>query len=319
MSSETVTLDDVYRARASILEHVHRTPLLHSSTLSGMTGSDLWLKAENLQRTGAYKVRGGLTAALSLTDAERRAGLIAVSAGNHAAAVAYGARMAGTRATLVMPEGAVQAKIDTVGGYGGDVVLVDPHGLMESMEEIRSRSGATFIHPFDHPAMVAGAGTVGLEILEDLKDVEVMVVPVGGGGLISGIVTAVKAIRPSVRVYGVEPEGSTAVGQSLEAGHPLRLQQFASIADGLNAPWSGPLTLGIIRRFVDGMVTVSDDAIARATVLIVQRMKLLTEPAGAAGVAALLEGVIPDTAGRRVVTILSGGNIDVARLAEFVR
>jgi threonine dehydratase len=314
-----VTLEDVERSRRLVGPYVHRTPLWHSETLSAMTGTDLWLKAENLQKTGSFKVRGAITAALGLSEEERRAGFIAVSAGNHAAAVAYAARMAGTRATLVMPEEATESKIAAVRAYGGRVELVDHLRLMESMEEIRDREGQVFIHPFNHPSMVAGAGGVGLEILEDLPDAELIVVPVGGGGLISGIATAAKAVRLDVRIIGVEPEGSTAVSQSLAAGKPVRLDHFASIADGLNAPWGGALTLSIIQRLVDEVVTVPDAEIASAMGLIIERTKLLVEPAGAAAVAALLSGVVPGGGNTRTVAILSGGNVDLSRIAHLIK
>lgn len=189
---------------------------------------------------------------------------------------------------------------------------------MESMEEAQAREGLLFVHPFENPDVIAGQGTVGLEIVEDLPEVELIVVPVGGGGLISGVATAVKPRSSKTRIVGVEPEGSTAVTQSLRAGRPVRLEQFGTVADGLNAPWGGPNTLGIVQRYVDEMVTVTDRQIVEAVGLILEQAKLLVEPAGAAGVAALLSERVPNAKGRRVVCILSGGNVDMSALGGFL-
>src|SRR5947209_3918830 len=196
MAVDTITLEDVKAAAARIRPHVHRTPLLHSATLSELSGADLRLKAENLQKTGSFKPRGGINATLQLAPEERSRGVISISAGNHAAALAFAARMAGTHATLVMPETASLSKIAATRGYGAEVVLVDGRRLMESMEEIQREQGQTSIHPFDHPQVIAGQGTVGLEIVDDLPDVDIVVVPVGGGGLISGIAIGLKALKP---------------------------------------------------------------------------------------------------------------------------
>ncbi len=315
--SSSVQLSDVRAARERIEPFLHRTPLLGSATLSDWTGALLYLKPENLQRTGSFKPRGGINAASLLTAYERARGVIAVSAGNHGAGLAYGARMTGTRATIVMPETASRSKIAAIEGYGAEVVLVDGGRLMESMETLQQEQGQLFIHPFDHPAVIAGQGTVGLEILEDAPQVEVVVVPVGGGGLLAGVATVVKALRPEVQVIGVEPEGSAVVSQSLAAGSPMRLDRFATIADGLNAPWSGPQSLQIIGQLVDDMVTVTDVEIAASMRLLLERCKLLTEPAGAAAVAALLARRVPQAEGKNVAAILSGGNVDLSRLTDL--
>jgi threonine dehydratase len=308
---------EVHAAREAVHAHVHRTPILTSATLSRMTGSTVFLKAENLQKTGSFKVRGGTNAVLALPTEEKDRGVIVVSAGNHGAGVAYGARMAGVRATVVMPETAVQSKIAAVDGYGAQVRLVDPMQLMESMEAIQRDEGQIFIHPFDNPFVIAGQGTVGLEVLEQVPDVEVVVVPVGGGGLLSGIAAFIKRTRPSVAVIGVEPSGSNVVSQSLAANRPLQLERFHSIADGLNAPWSGPNSLSLIHELVDDVVLVDDDAIRTAMSIVLERAKLLVEPAGAAAVAALLQHAVPRMVGRRVVAILSGGNVDLSRLESL--
>jgi threonine dehydratase len=316
---DAVTLDDARAARETIAGLVHRTPIFGSETLSSMTGTRLSLKAENLQKTGSFKVRGAINACRHLSPEERGRGVIGVSAGNHAAALAYGARIAGTRATVVMPDHAPRAKIAAVEGYGGRSVLVDGKRLLENMHEIQEREGQTLIHPFDNARMIAGAGTAALEIIEDLDGlVDAIVVPVGGGGLLSGIATVVKALAPIVSVIGVEPEGSSVVSQSLAAGRPLRLDHFETIADGLNAPWSAPLSLEIIGRLVDDVVTVSDQDIARAMALILERTKLVVEPAGAAPVAALLAGATRGLEGKQVVVILSGGNVDVGRIGRLL-
>jgi threonine dehydratase len=311
-----VTYDDIRAAEAVVGDYVHRTPLVSSLTFSEWTGATVWLKAESLQKTGSFKVRGALNAVTNLQADERRRGVITVSAGNHGMAVAYAGRMLDTAATVVMPDTAGKNKIAAIEGYGADAVLVDGTKLMESMEVIRAEHGQVFLHPFDHPHVIAGQGTVGLEIVEDFPDVDMVVVPVGGGGLISGVVTAVKRLNPAVMVVGVEPEGSTAVSQSLAAGQPLRLSKFGTIADGLNAPWSGPNTLAIVQSLVDYVVTVTDDQIAQAMVTIAQRTKLLVEPAGAAGVAALLLGKVRDIENRNVVVILSGANVDAQVLSR---
>lgn len=318
MSQPEVTVEDVYSARERIRPHVHRTPLAHSKTLSEMTGTDLWLKLENLQKTGSFKVRGATNAVLSLSLEQLRHGLITASAGNHGAALAYAARIVGAPATVAVPNTAMKSKIAAIESYGAEVALVDGSRLLECAQDIQSREGQYFLHPFEHPMVVAGQGTGGLEILEDLPDVEVIVVPVGGGGQVSGIATALRSKVQQLVIVGVEPERSNVVTQSLASGHPLSLQNFASVADGLNAPWSGPLTLDIIQRLVDEMVTVSDQDILRAMALIFERTKFVVEPSGAAGVAALLADKVPQARGKKTVAVLSGGNVDLSRLGELL-
>jgi len=318
LTDQPVTLDDVRAAEEAIRPYLHHTPLLQSATLSDMTGTDLWLKVESLQKTGSFKPRGGINATLHLSPEERERGVIAVSAGNHGAGVAFGARMVGSRATIVMPTTATRSKIAAIQGYGARVELVDHSRLLESMEEIQQEEGQVFIHPFDNPHVIAGQGTVGLEIFEDMPEVDVVVAGVGGGGLISGVATALGALKPGVTVIGVEPQTSDVVSRSLASGQPERLAHGVTIADGLNAPWSGANSLGLIQRYVDEVVTVSDAEIAGAMALILERTKLLVEPAGAAAVAALLNGRVPGAKGKRTVAILSGGNIDLDRLSELL-
>lgn len=317
-STKTVSVSDIDSAREVIRPYLHRTPLLTSATISRLCGSNVLVKAENLQKTGSFKARGGTNAILGLSAEQKVRGVITVSAGNHGAGVAFGARLAGVRATVVMPETATRSKIAAVEAYGAEVRLVDPMRLMETMHEVQQQEGQSFIHPFDDPHVIAGQGTVGREILDDLPNVDVIVVPVGGGGLISGIAAYVKRKNPSVTIVGVEPTHSNVVSQSLAAGHPMALERFFSIADGLNAPWSGPLSLSIIQDLVDLVVSVDDEAISAAMALLLERSKLLVEPAGAASIAALLQGLIPRAGGKRVVAILSGGNVDLSRLESLL-
>lgn len=319
-AAPSVRLADVRRARERIGDRVHRTPLF-SATLLGRRAGDvaLHLKAENLQKTGSFKVRGVLNKLLGLERAEKDAGVVTVSAGNHAQALAWGSRAVEIDCTVVMPRTAPRAKVAACEGYGATVVLEgDVFDAFQRALDIADDEGRTFVHPFDDPAIVAGQGTVGVEILEDLPDVECVVVPVGGGGLVSGIAAAVKLSDPDVRVYGVEPKGADAMRRSLDAGEPVRLDTVDTIADGLGSPMAGELTYPMVRRFVDDVVLVEDAEIAGAMGELLTYTKLLAEPAGAAGVAALRSGRIPVEAGARTVAVLSGGNVDLERLATLL-
>jgi len=310
-----IGLDDVRKARERIAGLVHRTPLLTSRTLSQMTNTDLRLKAENLQRTGSFKPRGAFNAVMQLTSEERRRGVVTFSAGNHGQALAYAATQAGVACTVFMSKNAVPAKVAAIRGYGGEVRFGE--GINEAyaaMEAFIRETGATFVSPFAQPPIIAGQGTVGLEILEDDPEVEQIVVAVGGGGLIAGIALAAKALRPDIRIVGVEPEGSAAVYRALEAGKPVRLERNETIADGLAAPFTEELPLAIIQRYVDDVVLVTDDEILAALRLTLERTKLLVEPAAAAAVAALLTGKAAIPHGARTVVVLSGGNIGIDRL-----
>lgn len=314
-----VTLADIYNARAVIGGRLHRTPMLMARTLGEIAGVELRVKAELLQRTGSFKPRGVLTRLAALTPEERARGVIGISAGNHAQALAYGAALEGIACTVVMPATAAASKVAASRAYGAEVVLYGESTIeaFAEYDRLRERRGLTPVHPFDDPAVIAGQGTVGLEILEDAPDVEVVVVPVGGGGLICGIATAIKAQRPAVRVIGVEPEGAPGLRRALDSGHVERLTSVRTIADGLAAPFASDRTLEIARHSVDDVVLVSDAEIAAALILVLERCKLQAEPAGAAGVAALLyrRGLF---AGARVVAVVSGGNIDRARLKELL-
>jgi len=313
-----IQFNDITAAAARIATRVHRTPLLSARTLGEPFGTSLFLKAECLQRTGSFKVRGALNAVDALDDAARARGLIAVSAGNHAQAVACAARAVGARCTVVMPASASKTKIAATEAYGGTVVL---HGTVgdafRKMEELRTEHGYTLVHPFEDPVLMAGQGTVGLEIVQDLPDVDTVIVPVGGGGLISGVAAAVRYLRPHARIIGVEPVGAAAVTAGLRAGGVQPLERVETIADGLGAPMTGDLVLEHVRALVDDVVTVTDSAIADAMRQVLGRAKLLVEPAGAAGYAAIASGAV-DVTGTRTAVILSGGNVDLDRMKELV-
>jgi threonine dehydratase len=310
------TIDDVYAAAERLRGLVHRTPTFSATSLGAMFGVRLHVKAEAFQRTGSFKLRGALNAVLTLADEDRARGLVAISAGNHAAALAYAARAAGTTATVVMPATANPAKIAATEAYGGEVVLTDD-AMLDVMEQVRADRGLTLVHPFDDAAVVAGAGTVGLEILDDVPDVDVVIVQIGGGGLISGIATAVKSLRPNAVVYGVEPEGADVVSRSLAAGEVVAMRP-SSIADGLCAPIGGVVTLPIIASLVTSIARVTEDDIRTALRLVVERTKLVVEGAGATGVAALVAASFDIPAGSNVVVVATGGNVDAPTMARLL-
>jgi threonine dehydratase len=307
---EPVSLDDVYAAREAIGGRLHRTPVFTSRTLSELTGADVRLKAELFQRTGSFKPRGVLTNLAALSVEEKARGVIGISAGNHAAALAYCAALEGVSALLVMWEGASEQKVEATRAYGAEVdqAASGPGEAFDRLSELMAESGRTLVHPFDSPRTIAGQGTVGLEVLEDVPDAEVVVVPIGGGGLIAGVATAVKGLRPATRVIGVEPEGSNAMRAALDAGGPVQIEPV-SVADGLNAPFAGDHTHAIVRELVDEVVLVDEDAIADAMRLLYGRAKLACEPAGAAATAALLASKVGQAAGESVVALVSGGNV----------
>ncbi len=314
-----ITLEDVKAAQQTIAHRVHRTPLVGSLTLSERIGVPVWLKLENHQKTGSFKPRGVLNKLASLTQEQRSRGLVAASAGNHAQAVAWAARLEGLQCTVVMPETAPQAKFAATRGYGGQVIT-EPTTLtlFDRVAALVEEYDYTFVPPFDDAYVIAGAGTVGLEVLEDLPDAATVVVPVGGGGLLAGIAVAIKHQRPDVRVVGVEPDGANAMWRSLRSRKPERLERVATIADGLSAPFAGVLPFEIVEQYVDDVVLVSDAAIREAMIVLLERCKQLVEPGGAAGIAALLQGLIPVASNAPVVAILSGGNIDSARLVHLL-
>ena len=322
-------LDRIRAAAAFLAGKVERTPLLASSTaarvVQAATGGArlgdgrLYAKAEHLQRTGSYKVRGATVRIAGLTPAERDAGVIAISAGNHAAAVAVAAGLLGVHAVVVMPATAVRSKVDACRDYGAEVILqgADTAEAWAAMERIRDERGLTFVHPFDHPVTMAGQGTVGLEIVEDLPEVDVVVAGVGGGGMACGVAAAVKGLRPTARVYGVEPRTSNALSLGIAAGRPVAIRPV-SVADGLNAPFASAATIALGRRLLDDIVLLDDAEILAGLRFAVERMKQVLEPAGAAALAAVLHGLVPVRDGERVCVVLSGGNVEVSRLGELL-
>ena len=279
----------------------------------------LYVKAEHLQKTGSFKPRAALAKLTSLTPEERARGAITLSAGNAAQAYAWAGREEGVAVTVTMPARAVRSKVDASREYGAEVVLHGEHvgETLARLQELIAERGLTLVHPFDDPEVIAGNGSAGLEILEDLPDVDVVVAGVGGGGMISGVATALKELRPGVRVYGVEPVGSEAVSMAIKAGHVVRIDPV-SVADGLGAPFAGEWTLPICRHYLDHIVVIDDVTILRCLRFAAERMKQVLEPAGAAALAAVIHGQIPIREGERVCVIASGGNVELSRLGELL-
>jgi threonine dehydratase len=329
VSSEIpVTLDEILDARRRIGMRVHRTPLLSSATAArtiAATGGAkladdrLYVKAEHLQKTGSFKARGMTNRIATLDADQRERGAITMSAGNAGQAYAWAAHEAAVPMTVVMATTANPTKVAACRGYGAEVVLEGEHvgEAFRALERIRDERGLTFTHPFEDPAVMAGHGSVGLEVLEDLPDVDVVVVGIGGGGLISGVAAAVREQRPAVRVYGVEPVGAAAMTRAFEAGHPVTIEP-RTVADGLAAPFAGPMTLAMCRRYLEGIVLLEDAEILTGVRFAIERMKQVLEPAGAAALAAVLHGRIPINAGERVAVVASGGNVDVARVGDML-
>jgi threonine dehydratase len=314
-------LDDVRAAAERIAGKARRTPLLPAGELSRRVGARTLLKAENLQLTGSFKVRGAFNRLSQLSDAERAAGVVAASAGNHAQGLAFAARELGIAATAVMPDGAPLAKIAAVKQYGGRVVLNEGSYDEARMaaDELARRDGMTLVHAFDDPQVVAGQGTVGLEIAEDAPAVRLVVVPLGGGGLATGTAMAVKSLLPDVRVVGVQAEACAPYPASLAAHRAIGARSANTICDGIAVKQPGELTLPLVERWIDEVVTVSDDEAAQAMVLLLERSKVVVEGAGAVGVAALMQGKVEAPAEGEVCAVLSGGNVDASLLAECIR
>lgn len=312
-------LSDVRDAAALLVGITRVTPLESSRWLSDRVGSPVLLKAENLQRTGSFKSRGAYVRLARLTADERSRGVVAASAGNHAQGVALASQLLGIKATVFMPEGAPTPKEHATRGYGADVVLhgSDLQGALAAAQSFAAETGAVFIHPFDHEDVILGQGTVGLEILDQVPDVRTVVVPTGGGGLLAGIALAIKESRPDVRIVGVQAAGAASFAASLNAGQPRTLPHTQTMADGIAVARPGDLTLPLVEDYVDDILTVSEESISHALLLILERAKLLVEPAGAVGVAALLDD--PGAFEGPVVVVLSGGNIDPRLLAKVIR
>ena len=319
--SPMLDLAAVRRARQRIAGRVHTTPTMSAARLGDRAGVRLVLKCENLQKTGSFKVRGALNKLSQLSDAERENGVVTVSAGNHAQALAWAARAAGVHATVVMYAAASPAKVEASRGYGAEVVLFGTTGndAFAKARELAVERNLTFVHPFDDEYICAGAGTTGLELLEQADNLDVVVVPIGGGGLITGMLVALKESKPSIRVYGVEPVGAPSSRLSLDRGHAVRLEGTNTIADGLAAPMMGELNYEVVRRYVDDVVLIDDATIASGLRDLLFSAKLLAEPAGAASVAAIVAGVLPLKNGEKVAAVVSGGNVDAAKLVGVVQ
>lgn len=315
----SVSLADIVAARELLEGVAITTPMEESRWLSARAGGRVALKCENLQRTGSFKARGAYVRIARLSAAEREHGVVAASAGNHAQGVALAAQLLGIKATVFMPEGAPIPKEKATRGYGADVVF-EGRFLEDSLVAARryaEETGAVLIHPFDHPDIIAGQGTAGLEILEQVPEVRTVLVPTGGGGLLAGIAIAIKALRPDVRVVGVQAAGAAAYPGSLASGRPVALESMKTMADGIAVGLPGDLTFAAVRDHVDEILTVSEEDLSRALLALVERAKLIVEPAGAAAVAAMLDD--PGRFASPAVAVLSGGNVDPLLLGKVIR
>jgi threonine dehydratase len=285
-----------------------------------MAGADIYLKCENLQKTGSFKVRGAYNKIARMTESGPLPHLVAASAGNHAQGVAYAAEVVGAKATIVMPRSAPLAKVSATEGYGPEIVL-HGSGYDEAYEKARAicdEQGATFVHAYEDEDVIAGQGTIGLEILSSMPTADAIIVPAGGGGLLAGIAACVKQVNPRIKVFGVQADGADAIVRSFREKRHVATETAATIADGIAVRNPGEITTGIIREYADDMVTVSDAELAEAILLLLERTKLVVEPSGAAAVAAVINRKLPELAGKRVVCVLSGGNIDVSIIHEVV-
>ncbi|MBW3660186.1 MAG: pyridoxal-phosphate dependent enzyme [Gemmatimonadetes bacterium] len=314
-----VDADDVHDARERIAGRVHRTPVFTSRLLDRLAGRSLFFKCENLQRAGAFKIRGATNRIRSLSDKERRGGVVAYSSGNHAQAVALAAREAGVDARILMPSDAPRAKVAATRGYGATIVEYDRQveDRAELALEVAEREGRVLVPPYDDPFVIAGQGTAAAELLEEVDGLDAVLAPVGGGGLLAGTATACEGHGRGVVAWGAEPAAADDTARSLEAGERLRIAPPETIADGARSTSPGELTFPILRERAAGVVRVPDGALVRAMVSILTRMKLLVEPTGALAAAAAFEGILPEGP-ERIGIILSGGNVDLGRMAELV-
>ncbi len=315
-----ISVAKIKKAASLLKGRVIRTPLVYSPTFSKIAGFEVYLKLENLQETGSFKIRGATCKILGELDRIGKQGVVAASAGNHAQGVALAASRAGLPSTIVMPEWASISKQEATRGYGGRVIL-EGQSLTDSLRKALelAKEGMAFIHPFDDPAIIAGQGSIGLEIMEDLPDADVIAVPVGGGGLISGICVAAHAARPEVRIIGVQAETCPSALKAVETGERAEVEALASIADGITVRQTGSIAFDIIRKEVDRIMLVGEDRIAEAVIMLLERKKILAEGAGAVCAAALLGGQIEAPAGAKVVLVVSGGNIDISLLDRVIR
>jgi threonine dehydratase len=327
MPERIVSLERILVARELVSGRVHRTPLQSSATAAAIVARNggprladdrLYLKAEQLQLTGSFKPRGALARVLTLSPGERERGIVTFSAGNAAQGFAWAGREAAVHVVVVMPVAAVPSKVEACRGYGAEVVLHGTHlgETIARVNELVEERGLVFCHPFDDPDLIAGYGSVGLEIVDDLPDVDVVVAGIGGGGLISGVAAALKARRPAARVYGIEPVESNAVSLALERGEPVHIHPH-TVADGLTGPFAGDWTLAMCARYLDGIELLDDPTILAGVRFAAERIKQVLEPAGAAALAAVLFGRIPIRDGERVCVVASGGNVELGRLGAF--
>ncbi|HUR63109.1 MAG TPA: threonine ammonia-lyase [Candidatus Thermoplasmatota archaeon] len=314
------SLADVQKAHAFLKGAVRHTPMKRSSSLGALTGGEFHLKLENFQLTGSFKVRGGLNKLHGLTPAERRNGVVAASAGNHAQGVAYAARKEGVKCDIFMPEEATLAKVVATKGYGATVHLVgrDYQEAYENALKFQAAHHATYVHAFDDPAIIAGQGTLGIEIAEDLPGIDTVLVPIGGGGLISGVATALKGLKPGVKVIGVQAAGASTIAPSLEKGRPVSLESVDTMADGIAVRNVGKVTWDIIRERVDQVVTVQESEIAAAILFLLERTKAVVEGAGAVTLAAAMHRKV-NLEGRTACAVVSGGNIDMTLVSRIIR
>ena len=315
-----IGLEDIQAARERIGDETRNTPIKRSTTLSRMTGSDFHLKLENFQRTGSFKVRGAINKMLSLTGEEKARGVVAASAGNHAQGVAYAATTVGVESHVFMPAQAAHAKVVATKGYGAHIHLQgdDYQDAFDAAEAFCNEKGGVFVHAFDDPYIMAGQGTLGLEVLEEIPDLEVLLVPIGGGGLIGGVATAVKALKPDVYIIGVQAEGSSTVAPSLQKGRVVPLDEVHTMADGIACRKLGELPFKAIQQHVDQVVTVDESEIAAAILFLLERTKVAVEGAGAVTLAAAMHGHV-DLTGKKTCAVVSGGNIDMTLLSRIIQ
>lgn len=315
-----LNLERIKNAQETIKDVVRKTPLFYTSTFSKQCGCNVYLKCENKQKTGAFKLRGAYNKVANLTEEEKSKGVIASSAGNHAQGVAYAATAFGVKSTIVMPVTAPQAKVQATKGYGAGVIQAGQvyDECYAKAVEVQKETGATFLHPFNDLDVMAGQGTIGLEILEELPNTDVIVVPIGGGGLIAGIATAAKAIKPSIRIIGVQPEIVASTKASLEKGKVVTLPGAKSLADGISVSTPGDVCFEYIKKYVDEVVTVSEDDIAYGMFSLMERNKLVAEGAGASAIGSLLAGKVSGIEGKNVVALISGGNVDIATVSKII-
>lgn len=313
-----LTLDRVYKASRVLKDVIRETDMILAPNIR--KGTNIYLKTENLQVTGSFKVRGSYFKISQLSEEERKKGVIACSAGNHAQGVALAATRSGIKSIICLPDGAPISKVEATKRYGAEVCMVKGvyDDAYKKAIELRDENGYCFIHPFDDPDVIAGQGTIGLEIMEQLPNVDVVIVPIGGGGLISGVAYTIKQINPNCKVYGVQAQGAPSMENSINDGQIETLPKVQTIADGIAVKTPGNLTYDLVKEYVDGIVTVSDDEIALAILTLLEQQKLIAEGAGAVPVAAVLAGKIPDIDGKNICCLVSGGNVDVTVLSRVI-